>query len=690
MYGRLARVLPGRAAYPDIAFALVFVALVCIFAWRLQAAAWIGSHDDEASQIVAARLVGEGYTLYSEVFGHKGPGAIMAAWIGETLGARTLVQHRILPALLMLASVLAVAASPALRTMAERVTAAAVLALLLGTLHLVWSGQMLHYKVLSASLGAIGFSLAVWPALLGVSPGRWRGGLAGFAIGLLPAMVLTYLVPAAAMLALVLAGLAARRGPASGWAGLAPVLAGFGAALLCTGLWMLAFADFEAFWQLNVDFNLDIYADFISTGAVRPFLLLGRALSGRGEPIDGGLFVLALACWTGAALYFALRVRADARWRRYEWPIRAALFGLLMLTWFSFDPRGAPGWHAAPLYVAAFAAFALMIGHMAGKARPAPVAAALVLAAGAGILAAHVRANGPAEPVDWAEAGGPDGWLAGLPQVQAMMAIADPHERVAAYPFLPTLHVAARRLPASPVYQYLPWQAAWDAHRGRSPVICDDLAADPPPVVIVSHAAVWNQFRMRDYAPCLLAFLNAGYEPVSNGLTRIYARRDRLDRAGMAGFSGWDAEAFFLAAEPLHDGLTLRQFVDVPESAGAFDLHLASYAGTSAGVITLRLIDADGQIRFEASLEAGDLQDNSYYRFALPRAASGFMTLQVSGQASAPRNPAGVWTVSPARHWYETQGDLRQAGLCLRWVDGQGGVIDAAPGCPAGSARPAP
>lgn len=666
---------------------IYLVSFAVVFSWmlsRLSLGMGVGEHNDESSQIVAARLIIEGGRLYSEVFAHKGPGAVMAAWFNETLGAHQIESHRRLPAFLYLLALTAIGFSPLFTTVRATAAAATVFAGAIGAFYLHWSGQMLHYKVIASSLACIAFALVVLPSFQGKTPGRIQGFIAGIAIGFLPIMVLTYLVSAIVFLALVFVALAYTHGSArSSLNALRPILGGSTVALALTGLWMVVYGDFVEFWRFNIDFNIDVYASFFATGAINPLILVQQSLPWSNHEIDGGLFPFALFLWLSAMVYFALKPH---RWPTLSWQERVFHTGLFLgslVFWLSLDPRGAPDWHAAPLYGLALLAFAMMIGDLLQQCRDDQVAIPFTLVIMAIIWGAPIHFESRRIEHDLAELGRPSQWLSELRPSQAILFLTDRNEPVAAYPFLPSIYVGTDRLPASNSYYYLPWQAAWDEMNSNIPAICVDLDAERPPVIVLNHDPVWEISSIQDYAPCLMNIVERGYTPITQDSTRIYVRNDRLDRAAQLPFATHrEAEFLLESVGPIDSDRIISQRIENTARAEYIDILVANYAGDAEAGLQFSVRDPASSSINTYNLPIDQIVDNSYIR--IPIMAHGADTVEVSirGIRNASVPSSTVWAVTPAGSTFMDNGQRSDESICYRLASENGNIQEFTIGCP--------
>jgi len=117
--------------------------------------------------------------------------------------------------------------------------------------------------------------------------------------------------------------------------------------------------------------------------------------------------------------------------------------------------------------------------------------------------------------------------LSTAPEFVRIRELVHPDEHILAVPYAPGLYMGADRMPMDRYFYYLPWDAAYAKAPwfGQTHDLCVDLPKAPPRLIYFDHYVVWDRYDIRDYAPCLFAFLKAHYRRQTD-FPDLYVRAD--------------------------------------------------------------------------------------------------------------------------------------------------------------------
>ena len=514
----------GLAACRMLAVVLAGVALLCL-GWRMAHGFYFPPFGDEVGHLLGAQSINGGGLLYRDYIDDHGPVPYALAQIyGVLAGWAHPTRARLIPALMAVAGILAVAGSPALQGRWERLVAAGTTAALLAAAWIVQGICLVDYQQMAGFLLLVALALFTAPAWAGVMPSRWMAACAG-ACCVFTCFVAYSYGPSAVMV--FGGGVWAARG--AGRALLLPVFAGAVAAFLIMVAWLAAFSDLRGFVVFHFIHSQLYYGPYLHYD---PLMALRALVPGRG-PWQRVQDVALAAAGLSVALFFGPLLR------RRGWRVLGPtlLAGLALA--FS-NPRGSPIFQNGAFVVLSFGFFALA---MARAPRAFGVVRGWLVPARFAVLASCVLAGLSAEAMCRRAYSTPHeftraqmlalqpialGVSQGAWAVALRRAVA-PNERMLALPFDPPLYFEAGRQPMRGYYLYLPW----DADYARKPWfgvthdLCVDMQKNPPPVVYYNGWVVWDRYDPRTYMPCVLGVIAKLYVPAP-GAADFFVRRDRL------------------------------------------------------------------------------------------------------------------------------------------------------------------
>jgi hypothetical protein len=484
--------------------------------------------SDETEKFVAAQMLSHGMRLYDDVFAHHGPLSYMLAHLHTAFVSLTdFTRARLIVVALAIACVLAVAASPILRSPLARLWATALFVAMLSSVWLVQDLHMLLYQPIGGFLFAVALGHLALPALLDGKAGRAGAFISGAALASAFFAAFTFSLAAILLLLGTAFALIKSDGAPEGLPHVAGsfILGAVTASALVT-LWLLTYGDMSGYFAYHFYFNQVIYSKFIEYS---PFDVLHNFfISLDPARLVQTVAICTLLAWIVLTLSFVRQAHGRIT------PRIAGSVAILAASILMLNPRGQSTFHNGGFVVASLAVFSLVLARqmdaLVARNRIIP---AYVLAAGA--LLTTVVFEGASRI---AAAGLYGGLRGNYNQVQLkpssddlfniVRAITKPDERVQSLVFWPAFYIYADRLPASGHYYYLPWQAAYK----RSPLdghnidICHDLETQKPIVVFFDDYRVWNKYSMQEYEPCIQEILGKAYFRLPNA-REVFLRTDR-------------------------------------------------------------------------------------------------------------------------------------------------------------------
>jgi hypothetical protein len=425
----------SSAAWKNIAAAGAF-AVIAILAVRhqinlLSYALW----QDKTETIVAAKMLANGYRLYSEVFNHHGPLTFGPAYILEELRSSGVYGHRIQIAALQWLTIASVLFSPLMKgkpLYLKSILGAAMATVVFGFLPENFA-HMQTYQGLCGMLVAAILAQYVLPSI--IQPGRSSNAQVFTGNALIACLIFLATTYALAALALALAAFRSQHARPA----LAGLLAGAGFNLVFLA-WI---GSVPGYLAQAIYLNSAIMPKYLDLG---PITLLFNALGAITRD------AAALSIFAGAVL----GLNALALYEGGQWPWRWALVGVALG---SFLVRGFFT-HELP-YLYGVLTLLLLVG----LRRPLSVVSAGVLMA-AIVLVACVKLLPLLSADKQRIARGQ------IPNDTEFAALArkltEPDDRIIAYSFNNFDYLMAKRLPASGQFFYLPWCVSGSSMKASS------------------------------------------------------------------------------------------------------------------------------------------------------------------------------------------------------------------------------
>jgi hypothetical protein len=297
-------------------------------------------------------------------------------------------------------------------------------------------------------------------------------------------------------------------------------LLGIAAGAIALLIWpfiMLVQGALPAFVDQAFTFNTQIYSNYLDVKLTSPISLLWQALSfvrhrfsfvvdwGVGQDTKANAATFAASFELALVVLLAALILMNRR----ELLLRVALVLLFPLT------VARDGFHLAPFITLASLGCAQLMWGRVGRSR-------LVQAGGVIVAVLALRIYFLFLPTDL---GAPDDLAASLESDSRVMRYADPNDTILYLPMSPDGYLANNRRPGSFYSFFLPWEG--DIPGAEDRLIADIERNHVAVIVMDQDAAVWEKYRLRDYAPRLTAYVLEAYRPIDSGdprQARIFVR----------------------------------------------------------------------------------------------------------------------------------------------------------------------
>jgi hypothetical protein len=478
---------------------------------------------DESEHLLGGKILNEGAILYRTFVTQHGPVTFMLTQAyGAIFGWRHANGARVISAALALGAASCVATTPALSNRVARLWATALFLGLIATVWIVQGLYLVNYHAIAGFLLVAALAMFVVPAWCGAPVGRARAGLAGACCTLVIATAYSF-GPAIVLLgASALWAMALRPVQATGRS----FIAGAALAGLLVLAWLLMFGDLLGFLAFHFAENQFVFVHFM------PFTF-GNFLRSLMPSWQPWALVQSFAV-LGCAVSFCLLLVIDLMPPRKHLtgPILLGLAGVLAL-----DARGSLYFQNGSFLIGSIALLSMALPAAVMRFMPAPgpigVAAGTLLMGLCVIgaeLAGRYAVSSPvpatrAEIVAMPRVGI---GLLSTPEFVRIRELVRPDEHILAVPYAPGVYMSADRMPMDRYFYYLPWDAAYAnvPWFGRSHDLCADLPNAPPRLIYLDRYLVWDRYDIRDYAPCLFAFLKAYYRRQTD-FPDLYVRADQ-------------------------------------------------------------------------------------------------------------------------------------------------------------------
>ncbi len=512
-----------RAGLPALLAASALAVLAAIFfAIRV----WHGyrfiGFVDESEHLLGGWMLNQGAILYRTFVSQHGPVTFMLTQAyGAIFGWRHPNGARLISAALALAAGACVATTPALPGRIARLWAVSLFFGLSASVWLLQGLYLVNYHAIAGFLLVAALALCVVPAWRGVGVGPARAGLAG-ACGTLVIATAYSFGPAIVLLSASAIWALARRG---GYAASRAFCAGAAAAGFCVLAWLLLFGDVPGYLAFHFAENQFVFVHFMTF----TFANFWHSLVPAWQPWARVQTFAVLCC---AVSFFLMLVLDLAPPRRHlAGPILLGLAGTLAL-----GARGGPLFQNGSFLIAGIGlvSLALPAASMRCPKVPRPIGhAAGTLLVGLVIVGTEMTGrHAVSSPVamtraEMADVPRVDLGISWAPEFVRIRALVAPDEPILVVPYAPGVYMAADRRPMDRYFYYLPWDAAYAKAPwfGQTHDLCADLPKAPPRLIYFDHWKVWDRYDMRDYVPCLFAFLAAHYRQ-QNDFPSLYVRMD--------------------------------------------------------------------------------------------------------------------------------------------------------------------
>lgn len=436
---------------------------------------------DEGETIVAAQMMAAGDRLYTGIFNHHGPLTFYLPMAVEALTNGGLRASRVAIAVLQWLALAAVYFSPMLRDGVARMVCALLAATVMVGYLPEAMGHTMQYHVLAGLMTLVALCQYVVPSIARVPLAPWRIALGSALLASLPFLAVTYLP-----LSVLLFASSLRTGTKR------LALVGAGSAIAVNLVGLAATGSMAGYLVEHFYINSKLLRPFSGQPSVAAMVpMIARALSASLLPFA----VLCGAVAIGGVL---------ARYEGTRLPWRTLLTGAALCS-VLLRGVGPHELYTLPLAYGALALPVVLFGltgarHARGLLVVAIALICLVRLADVGLTD---RKRYAAKPLPLRTEFGD--------LAQAMTA---PGERILAYSFAPHEYLAAKRLPASAQFFYLPWQAEYER---QPPVLgvalnaCADILRNKPKLILLDRWLVFDRYPWESYAGCVQEIVDRDY-----------------------------------------------------------------------------------------------------------------------------------------------------------------------------------
>jgi hypothetical protein len=480
--------------WADLALWAVAILALGAFLWASISLMSGPDFNDETEKLLASQLMLQGQLLYKDIFVQHGPFVYMLSHLFDLVtGNKELYWPRVIPIAMSLLSIAAIAASPAISGLRERLWAVTLTSAAYGMLLALYSLVMAMYQVYSGYLFTIALSLALIPALLGIRLKRWHLIVAGAALAAMGLNAISFGI-AITLCCAALAGAYApdwrEVGRVVGW-----TIIGALSVIAVVAIWMLLFADFVGFFVDHIYINLTAYRSYLGQFLYAPFRLLLpwqpwlMTVPPSGTNLERVIY--SLVFFVMVAFFFTTLTAAKRKW----WHT-TALVGLLFIGVVYTNPRFAASFGAST-YVIVVSALVVLIAIILYRTLPTrwPALALVGALLVAGMTAqAFVPTSLYGLPVStYYSTKGPL-YERKDAEFELVRTIVGEDEGILQVPFDLYRYVWAGRNPASGVFFWMPWMHDY----GQQPIlgydldVCDEIERTQPKIIYFADFAVWG------------------------------------------------------------------------------------------------------------------------------------------------------------------------------------------------------
>ncbi|VAV89244.1 hypothetical protein MNBD_ALPHA06-415 [hydrothermal vent metagenome] len=690
--------MPKPDLLKRIALTLIVLASGSWWTYRSIQGLFFLEFGDESTRLVVANMLVNGKRLYLDIFSHHAPGTYAIAHLAHVLGAEQIWQYRLVPMSLTLLAIISIATSSIWKTRSAGLLAASIYAAILATVGFAWTGQMMLYKVMVGQIAVIVLAILILPLLSNIVVQKKWLAISGALLGLILLMGLTFLPFVVVFSGLVfwLLRLQIRGNKPESSNQFKVFFGGLISVLALAAIWTSFYADWPGLWEMHVNFNKDFYSNYIFyhwSNLFRPFLVILHFPNlTNHELVLFFIVILGLIGLVGLVLALPKKIHQIENYLS-AWGVRTAVIVVFIGLMLLLNSRGADQWHAAALAGWNTALFSIGIGQLYAARKLRSVLVLLVFATTATWFVYQQATNiyGGSITVQDVQEKIRSDRLAGNTFAQALQIASDPGEPVVAWPYYPALYVFAQRPPVSGHFFLLPWQMDWvDAGRaGPGQIPCETLKKTPPAAAWIGYGKVWGLRNIRQYAPCSIGFLEETFVPLTRGNPRLLVRPDRVQRVlldfpyakKIETVTNWS----LTPVEEITASRRLIQPIIVHEnepSISTVEILFATWARKNTGQIRIKWLNPEGTLLLNQVIDVQSIKNNTY--FALPlnaTAKQGRHELIIEGINGTIGNAITLWSVSPAKIWLESDGEIEHKSICLRLI-GNNQEIKPTLGCP--------
>ncbi|SDS01086.1 hypothetical protein SAMN05216421_0739 [Halopseudomonas xinjiangensis] len=607
--------VPKERALTILALAFAFAG-ACVFLLRVHIGLSLLEFGDEAEKYVAAQLIVAGKKLYLDIFAHHGPVPYMLShWYAVLYSDSDFTYARVIVIALALMAAFSIFVSPAFRSWSARGWATGSFLLIISSIWVLSSIQMLLYQQITAFLALVAVFQLLLPTMMGRVPTRVGSCAAGAAVTL--ACFASYAVGPAVVCLVLGAFVPLIKNHAVLKRVLLPFLLGVLISLAVVLIWMFSYGDLTGYFAYHFYFNQVIYSKFIDVSLGDMKDLFAFEL----KPISYTQDLSVVWLLAAAALLSVVVMRSSTQLKAFK------LLAVLLTIFFALllNPRGKYGFHGTAFVLANCALFIAAIALLIDRAfvswnlrRQAFWVAVLAISVIGMEAVSRISISSPHGILKRDLASNrvtlrpPPGGELGF-----VRSITEKNGDLLALVFNPSVYLLTDRRPASGHYYYLPWQAAYKRNPilGHNIDICADIANNSPAVIWFHDWKVWDQYAIADYEPCVPQLLSERYAPLQPD-GHWYLRKD------IHAQERWvppTAATVLQPSQPLAPGNNIEViFPDRHVSEGAalqrVGVLFGTYANTGRGKAELRL-EGPGADAYHAEFDLAQLDDNQYRFF---------------------------------------------------------------------------
>lgn len=537
---------------------------------------------DESETIVAAKMLANGLTLYSEVFNHHGPLTFLPGLVLEKFGSFDIPAHRTVIVILQWIGLLAIYFSPLIKETIKKVFLTGIVGSIIVIYLPELYGHMYKYQVLAAILIMVVLSQFVLPTIvLDESVAARNIFLGCFLLASLPFLAITYLP------ATILFFLSALRKERI-WL----YFLSFGFGILLNTLFLAEVGSLPGYAAYHFYLNSQVLPEFNGGQSIHQMITVAYNLA------TGNLqsVMLFLAIGISASI-ISLGEKSRIPWRTM---LLSFGVGSLLL-------RGV-GFHGIPYIYACFALLVPIFSKIAVSGRSAILMfflfSCIIFFKLFSIDREKIEKH-QIRPTEFSS-------IAKL--------ITNNDDRILAYSFQNYQYIAAERLPASTHYFYLPMQARYNEKPlfGVKSDACEEIKSAKPKIIMLDKWKVWDRYPWVSYGSCIDGYVDLNYIKIVN--RPYYLRKDLLpldlglDLDGV----GYKFQAITLENSQLVIPLSFsRSHIDEKLILDELLIRLGTFGKSASGLGRIFLREESGH-EVEIKFDLHSVKDNEYFKVHVP------------------------------------------------------------------------